>query len=138
MVGAEDELKSLPWFVKERFIQDRNRRNAQHPEYDKSTLYVPPDELEKLTPAMRQYWHFKSLHYDKIVCFKLGKFFEIFYEDAIVCHKYLDLNWMGAKSKLHVGFPEVSLGKYAKVLVDRGFQVCVVEQVDPTNEAIDK
>ena len=68
-------------------------------------MYIPPDEFQKLTPVMRQYWYFKSLHYDKIVFFKLGKFFEIFYEDAILCHKYLDLNWMGSKSKLHVGFP---------------------------------
>lgn len=86
---------------------------------------------------MKQYWHFKSLHYDKIVCFKLGKFFEIFYEDAILCHKYLDLNWMGDKAKLHVGFPEVSLAKYALVLVDLGFQVCVVEQVENEDELID-
>lgn len=37
---------------------------------------------------------------------------------------------MGAKSKLHVGFPETSLAKYGKVLVDHGFKVCVVDQVE--------
>jgi len=40
----------------------------------------------------------------------------------------LDLNWMGDKRNLHVGFPEASLGKYAKVLVDKGFKVVVVDQ----------
>ena len=37
---------------------------------------------------------------------------------------------MGAKSKLHVGFPEASIAKYGKVLVDHGFKVCVVDQVE--------
>ena len=93
--------------------------------------------MKKLPPVMQQYWHFKSLHYDKIVCFKLGKFYEIFYEDAILCHKYLDLNWMGSIKKLHVGFPEVSLAKYAKVLVDLGFKICVVEQIEAGLDATD-
>ena len=76
---------------------------------------------------MQQYWYFKREHYDKVICFKLGKFFEIFLEDAIICKRVLDLNWMGDKSNLHVGFPESSLGKYAKLLVDRGFKVVVVD-----------
>ena len=62
--------------------------------------------------------------------FKLGKFFEIFAEDALICNKLLDLNWMGCKTKLHVGFPEASLTKYSKVLVDHGYRVCVVEQIE--------
>ncbi len=43
--------------------------------------------------------------------FKLGKFYEIFYDDAIICHRLLDLNWMG--KKMHVGFPEKAINKYA-------------------------
>ena len=76
---------------------------------------------------MQQYWFFKSKHYDKVICFKLGKFYEIFLEDAILCNKLLDLNWMGDKKNFHVGFPESSLGKYAKILVDKGLKVCVVD-----------
>ena len=56
-------------------------------------------------------------------------------EDAILCHKILDLNWMGDKRNLHVGFPEVSLAKYAKMLVDKGFKVCVVDQIDPHSDS---
>ena len=76
---------------------------------------------------MQQFWYFKRLHYDKVVFFMIGKFYEIFWEDAIICHKILDLHWMGDKSRMHVGFPEASLGKYSKVLVDHGFRVCVVD-----------
>lgn len=67
----------------------------------------------------------KSKNYDKILLFKLGSFYEIFYEDAFVCHRILDLNWMGKKPK--VGFPEKRLEKYASILVENGLKVAVVE-----------
>jgi DNA mismatch repair protein MSH6 len=50
-----------------------------------------------------------------VLFFKLGKFYELFYEDASIGNKYLDLNWMG--NKMHVGFPEKSVDKYASILV---------------------
>ena len=106
-------------------------RLPSHPDFDRTTLYIPPDEVRKLNPVMQQYWHFKCMHYDKIVFFKIGRFYEIFYDDAILCHKYLDLSWMGDKSrKLQLGFPDVSLGNNAKTLVDLGFKVVVVNQID--------
>ena len=62
---------------------------------------------------MVQYWEIKSQNYDKIIFFKLGKFYEIFYNDAILCHRVLDLAWSANLSKkLHVGFPEKMLDKY--------------------------
>lgn len=71
--------------------------------------------FKELTPTMRQYWKIKQNNFDKIIFFKLGKFYEIFYEDAVICNKYLDLNWMARK--MHVGFPEKGLEKYASMLV---------------------
>lgn len=47
--------------------------------------------------------------------FKLGKFYELFYEDAYISNKYLDLNWMG--KKMHTGFPEKALEKFANLLI---------------------
>ena len=78
---------------------------------------MPKDFYESQTKAMQQYWDIKSGHYDKIILFKLGKFYEIFFEDAISCHKILDLRWMGGGKKLHVGFPEKVLNKYVELLV---------------------
>lgn len=43
---------------------------------------------------MKQFWSIKWKNYDSIIFFKLGKFYELFYEDAIICHRVLDLNWM--------------------------------------------
>ena len=76
---------------------------------------------------MRQYWEVKKVNYDKVVFFKLGKFYEIFHDDAILCHRVLDLNWMGDPSKLHVGFIEKALEKYLGLLIAMGFRVAVVE-----------
>ena len=67
---------------------------------------------------MKQYWKIKQHNYDKIFLFKLGKFYEIFNSDAIICQKLLDLNWMGGAKKLHVGFPEKALDKYLIILVN--------------------
>jgi len=54
-----------------------------------------------------------------------GKFYELFYEDALIAHKELDLNWMG--KKMHNGFPEKALDKMATKLVQRGYKVAVAE-----------
>lgn len=70
------------------------------------------------------------MNYDKILLFKLGKFYEIFYDDAIICHKILDLQWMSSTKKLHVGFPEKCLEKNVGVLVNQGYKVAVVEQTE--------
>lgn len=53
----------------------------------------------------------KSDHFDKIVLFRYGNFYETYYNDAIICHKELDLAWVG--SNMNVGFPIKSLDKYA-------------------------
>jgi DNA mismatch repair ATPase MutS len=46
---------------------------------------------------MQQYWAIKQDNFDKVIFFKLGKFYELFYEDALVGHRHLELNWMGRK-----------------------------------------
>lgn len=119
---------STPVWAKKEFMKDKNQRRPGDPQFDHTSLYVPESELKNLTPTMRQYWKIKSDNYDKIVLFKLGKFYEIFYEDALICHKELDLSWMG--KAMSVGFPEKTLDRYAYILVNRGYKVCVVEQTE--------
>ena len=119
---------STPGWAKKENAKDAQGRKEGDPSYDPTTLYIPPGELEKLTPTMKQYWTIKSQNNDKVVLFKLGKFYELFYEDALICHKELDLNWMG--NKMHVGFPEKAIERYGTLLVQKGFKVCVVEQTE--------
>ena len=66
--------------------------------------------LKQQSDTMIQFWEFKKEHFDKVIFFKDGKFYEKFYDDAIICNQLLDIKWMGdAPKKLHVGFPEVVL-----------------------------
>ena len=95
---------------------------------DPTTLFIPESEVKKLTSSMTQYWKIKCENFDKVIFFKLGKFYELFYEDALVGHRHLDLNFMGRK--MHAGFPEKAVHKYAKQLVDKGFKVAIVDQTE--------
>lgn len=74
----------------------------------------------------------QSEKFDCVIFFKLGKFYELFYEDACIGNIHLDLNWMA--KKMHVGFPEKTLDKYATKLVGKGFKVCIVEQTESVKE----
>lgn len=83
---TEDDIKDArPYFLKEQYIRDGKGRRPNDPEYDETTLLVPEKEWKNFTPAMRQYWQIKSSNFNKILLFKLGKFYEIFYNDAIIC-----------------------------------------------------
>ena len=70
---------------------------------------------------MKQFWDIKSTMFDKIIFFKLGKFYEMFYMDAIICQKIFDLGWTNEPKKLHVGFPEKSLDKNIETLINTLF-----------------
>ncbi|CAK58417.1 unnamed protein product (macronuclear) [Paramecium tetraurelia] len=95
---------------------------------DPTTLFIPQNEFNKLTKCMQQFWKYKSENFDKIIFFKLGKFYELFYEDAYIGNKYLDLNWMGRK--MHTGFPEKAVHKYKALLLEYGYKVVIVDQTE--------
>lgn len=112
----------------------RNKRDAKgkrenEPGYDKSTLMVQLKGSERFTPGQQQYWDIKKNYNDVVIFFKMGKFYELFEEDALIGHRELDLAFMG-KDAPHVGFPEAALGKYAEKLVSVGYKVGVVEQME--------
>lgn len=60
---------SFDWLYKNRV--DSNRRKPDHPLYNPRTLYVPPAFLKKETPAMIQWWKFKSENMDTVLFFKV-------------------------------------------------------------------
>ena len=128
--------KMLPDFLKVDSIRDINGNKPESPDYDPTTLFIPDNYLQSQTASMNQYWQFKKTNFDKVILFKLGKFYELFYDDAIIGNQVLNLKWMGNNpSKLHVGFPEVNLMDKAYSLIQKGFKVGVVEQ---TEKAVDK
>lgn len=54
-------------------------------------------------------------------------FYDVFYDDAVICNREIDLHWMSAAKKLHTGFPERKLNKYIGLMVQKGYKVAIVE-----------
>eukprot|EP01084_Bolivina_argentea_P000814 1498_1 len=106
-----------------------------HPEYNKSQILIPESEFrgKRFTNSQAQYWRLKSTRFDGILCFKVGKFYEIYSEDADIAHKLFGLKYMGG-GEPHVGFPEKSFNKYAESFVKHGYKVYRVEQTETTQE----
>lgn len=111
---------------------DINKRGPDHPDYDEKTLFVPSNFLNNQTPALRQWWLIKQKHMDAILFFKMGKFYELFNEDAVIGVNNLDIMFMkgDATKPAHAGFPEVSYEKYSRILLNRGYKVLRIEQTE--------
>uniref|UniRef100_A0A1I8IXR1 PWWP domain-containing protein n=1 Tax=Macrostomum lignano TaxID=282301 RepID=A0A1I8IXR1_9PLAT len=126
-----DHLK-LDWLRPER-IRDSAGRRPDNPEYDGRTLLVPERYYTQVTPAMRQWWELKSRHFDTVLFFKVGKFYELYHMDAVLGVQELNLSYMrGAYA--HSGFPEVSFGRMADSLVQKGYKVARVEQTETPDQ----
>ncbi|XP_010556697.1 PREDICTED: DNA mismatch repair protein MSH6 [Tarenaya hassleriana] len=109
--------------------RDVNRRLPTDENYDPRTLYLPPDFVKSLTGGQRQWWEFKSKHMDKVIFFKMGKFYELFEMDAHVGAKELDLQYMKGEQP-HCGFPEKNFSMNVEKLAKKGYRVLVVEQTE--------
>src|SRR5262249_30350139 len=88
------------------------------------------------TPAMRQYLDAKRQHRDAIVFFRMGDFYEMFYEDALVAARALDLTLTsrsrdaGGNGIPMCGVPFHAVDGYLAKLVKKGFRVAICEQVE--------
>ncbi|CAD7937951.1 unnamed protein product [Amoebophrya sp. A25] len=131
------------WLLPEN-IKDKHGRRPDHPDYDQTSLLLPKftKEMEKdeatkkwLTPMMKQFWQIKKDNFDKVLLFKVGKFYEVFFYDAYLAHDVCDFKWMGKDPRPHVGFPEPVLHLNAAKLVEAGYCSVVVEQIETVEEA---
>src|SRR5438477_6189108 len=93
------------------------------------------------TPAMRQYLDAKRQHRDAIVFFRMGDFYEMFYEDALVAARALDLTLTsrskdaGGNGIPMCGVPYHAMDGYLARLVRKGFRVAICEQVEDPRKA---
>src|SRR5262245_35906573 len=93
------------------------------------------------TPAMRQYLDAKRQHRDAIVFFRMGDFYEMFYEDALVAARALDLTLTsrskdaGGNGIPMCGVPFHAVDGYLAKLVKKGFRVAICEQVEDPKKA---
>lgn len=110
-------------------LRDAKRRRPGDVNYDPRTLYLPPDFLRNVSEGQKQWWEFKSKHMDKVIFFKMGKFYELFEMDAHVGAKELDLQYMKGEQP-HCGFPERNFSMNVEKLARKGYRVLVVEQTE--------
>jgi DNA mismatch repair protein MutS len=94
---------------------------------------------EKLTPAMRQFHKFKQKHPDCILFFRMGDFYETFYEDAKTCSKVLGLTLTSRSKGTNpiplAGVPYHAVDGYLKKMLQAGYRVAVCEQVEDPKTA---
>src|SRR5689334_16760455 len=93
------------------------------------------------TPAMRQYLDAKRQYRDAIVFFRMGDFYEMFYEDALVAARALDLTLTsrskdaGGNGIPMCGVPYHAADGYLARLVKKGFRVAICEQIEDPKKA---
>ncbi len=97
-------------------------------------------DIEQLTPMMRQYVDIKLANEDKIIFFRLGEFYEMFFEDALTASHALEIALTGKNAGLDekipmCGVPSHSYISYLEKLVELGYKVAIVEQLEEASKA---
>ncbi|MDD3028135.1 MAG: DNA mismatch repair protein MutS [Erysipelotrichaceae bacterium] len=89
---------------------------------------------EKYSPMMQQYLDIKKEHQDMVLMFRLGDFYEMFFDDALAVSKALNLTLTGKNAGVKervpmCGVPFHSASQYIQKLIDLGFKVAIAEQL---------
>ena len=93
-----------------------------------------------LSPMMKQYYEIKMKYQDELLFYRLGDFYELFFEDAIICSRELGLTLTGKNAGLServpmCGVPHHSIKNYIKEAVDKGYKLAICEQVEDPKES---
>ena len=91
--------------------------------------------MAELTPMMQQYMETKNQHKDCILFYRLGDFYEMFFDDAITASRELEITLTGKNCGLEerapmCGVPFHSVDGYLNRLVQKGYKVAICEQVE--------
>ena len=97
-------------------------------------------DLSKVTPMMRQYLEIKDKNPDIILFFRLGDFYEMFFEDAINVSRELELTLTGKSAGLDeripmCGIPHHAANIYIEKLIEKGYKVGICEQLEDPRSA---
>ncbi len=98
------------------------------------------DIMSEATPMMRQYLEMKEHYKDCILFYRLGDFYEMFFDDAVQASKELELTLTGKNCGLKerapmCGVPYHSVEGYLNKLVEKGYKVAICEQVEDPKQA---
>jgi len=97
-------------------------------------------DRSKITPMMRQYLEIKDKNPDVIIMFRLGDFYEAFFEDAVKISRDLEIALTGRNAGLDervpmCGVPHHAINSYIERLVEKGYKVGICEQLEDAKEA---
>ena len=100
-----------------------------------NTTLIDKVEIEKVSPMMQHYIQTKRENRDCILFYRLGDFYEIFFDDALVASKELELTLTGKACGLEerapmCGVPFHAVDSYLNKLVSRGYKVAICEQME--------
>ena len=99
--------------------------------------------MAELSPMMKQYFQIKEQNKDSILFFRLGDFYEMFYDDAKLASKELELTLTGRDCGQEerapmCGVPFHSAESYIARLVSRGYKVAICDQTEDPAKAVSK
>lgn len=90
--------------------------------------------MQKVTPMMQQYLNIKDEHPDVLLLYRLGDFYELFYDDAITASKVLEITLTSRDKKKDpipmCGVPYHSAKRYIEKLIGQGYKVAICEQME--------
>ncbi len=92
-------------------------------------------DKNSLTPMMEQYFRIKKEHPDALLFFRLGDFYEMFYEDAKTASPVLEIALTSRQKVPMCGVPYHAVNSYLAKLLRRGFKVAVCEQMEDPRAA---
>jgi len=97
-------------------------------------------DMEQITPMMRQYLETKDAYPDCILFYRLGDFYEMFFDDAVLVSRELELTLTGKSCGLEerapmCGVPYHAVDGYLTRLVSKGYKVAICEQMEDPKEA---
>ena len=96
--------------------------------------------IDELSPMMREYVKTKNEYKDVLLFYRLGDFYELFFEDAVTASHELELTLTGKNAGLKervpmCGVPHHAVNVYLEKLIDKGFKVAICEQMEDPKSA---
>lgn len=122
---ASENTERYSWLLHPR---DKNKRDVTHPDYDQTTLYIPPSAWKAMTPFETQYWEIKQNHWSTILFFKKGKFYELYERDAEIGNRDFQLKLTDRVNMCMAGVPEATFPEWAARFLAAGHKVARVDE----------
>ena len=116
----------------EKQIQGSDKADSDLPPWSHHSLV----EIDQLTPVLRHYVELKTAQPERILLYRLGDFFECFFEDAIKLSEILELTLTGKEGGKAIGrvpmagVPHHAVERYCTELIRQGFSVAICDQLE--------